>query len=363
MNNQSYTQVSRKVPGRILETVSPLLTLYDHNTWQKVWRNFRTHIETIISRTSPDVVDIVTFNKQIADFIWWFIGCLEEFNIHMDVISFTHLVDFLIQVFLWKETFSNLQIMIWTGGTDYMPSVRMPIHLIPAVLLLRHIDKVSSLLWRNENRPQIVLFRAKNIAQYSNQLDSKSSTSSTDSTLHFLEAYISRFAPQYKSICIFTEDEWFQSMKSEIDSQVPLIENIVHHLGINDSLTRMWQKHGTWEINKSLFYAAAHAMYSQHLQESNWATFQISIWGQSEKIFHRICRWTDTDRSVATISLQKIRHPAYYLARDGDISLGQKPWKDCSIETFDPSVKDDILKILEETQLPLGEYLSFTWSF
>jgi hypothetical protein len=358
MNNS----FSKKIPGRIVEKIYPQHTIYNHLTWvQEKKEKIRECLQNEIFVDIKESILISRFNTQIADFIDHFFYAFQQYGVQIDTKSVWNLVSFLSKIFTGEKSFSDLWIVIWTGGSEFLPSVRMPIHLIPAIRCLSTLWKINAKYWTS-GRPKVILFRAKNIAHFANKNDKNLGNKSTNATFLFLRAYLDTFHPEFSNSFILTEDTWFEDVSEKISERVSITRDVVKDIWCGESVQAMWKKHGSWEQEKSFFYAAAHRVYADYIYQKYGYTFQINLWWNTEKIFHRIARHTDDTRSSGYISLYKLSRPWYYLARDGDISIGEKI-SEPSLEDFDIKVRQDVVHILWDTGFSLHNYLSFSSQF
>ncbi len=368
--------VSKKLIGRITETVFPKINeVFDEvfvepQKKAQIYRN----LFSLNEHEWVSLVELESLNTKFPKFLEQIFSSIEWLWPQLDIVSLQELCNFFIAVFLWKKDFSELEICIGMGGTDFAPSVRIPIVIMPAILFLDEILQMQKKYWLS-GAPKVTVFKAQNITQSVNWYHPEKSQTATTLTFQLLKKYIQQFHPNLLSCFEFTVDDWYDDVKDDITAIMPEFREAATVSWQLNSLLSMGKKHGgeNGESN-AVYYASAHPIYNWFLdiwKSLNWHIrskkkwININFWWSAERTFNRTMRQLGANKELdfnptVFVVCDKMRVPSYYPARKGDIQLdNHDAFQDASIESFDPLVRSDINTILTDTRLSLEKYLEF----
>lgn len=346
---------------------------------QHVWKNeskvnIYNGLLSIPDHKDANLVRLEKLNTSFPELLFRLVNCNSRLWPKMDSVSLKELSSFFISVFLGRKSLSDLEITIGMGGTELAPSVRIPIIIMPAIFLLEEIIKIKE-EFDLEGSPKIHVFKSQNIAQDVNWINPEKASSATTLTFSFLTRYIERFHPSLLTYFDFTVDDWYTDVKDEIIVNAERSQQAAKVSWHLDSILKMWDKHGgeKWK-EKALYYAWAHPIYNWFLDtwktlnwhiRSNKKWLNINLWWFSERVFNWTMRQLGNDPSLkfnptVFMVFDKMRLASYYPARKWDVGLNDyDSFKDVTLETFDPLVRNDIETILSDANLTLRRYLEF----
>ena len=250
------------------------------------------------------------------------------------------------------------------GGTQTLPSVRLPAHVIYPLDAMRKLKRYA------EKRKikidiELQIFRADNIGAYANGYDLTKVQEASKQTLYFLRKFCHRFYPDLNDNVIIeadnpidTQSERFQLLQSSVSiiKTAPAIDQ--HRRAVQKMGT---SKGGVLGSNNSFLYASAHPFYNgsiilpeylhfrQSLERIHPHSIVLDYGGKSQNTFNQIGKVliSHFERQFTIPTLVNILHtscrtPGYYLLETGgtddrhiaDIVLSAEPQDRTSIKGF-----------------------------
>lgn len=375
--NKHYTwPVSKKLVGRITEIIAPKVSeifdtvFVEPQKKDKIYEN----LLTIPPHVWASLVQLESLNTKFPGFLELLFSSIQRLWPQLDIASLKELCSFFISVFLWEKNLSELEICIGMGGTDFAPSVRIPIVIMPAIFFLEEVLQLQK-KYGLTGTPRVTVFKAQYIAQSVNWYDPDKSWTATNITFQLLQRYVQEFHPNLLSYFEFTADSWYDEVKEDITWVMPAFKEAATISWQIDSLLSMGRKHGgkNGESN-AVYYASAHPIYNGFLDTGkslNWHIrsqkkwININFWGSAERTFNRTMRQLGANRKLnfnptVFVVCDKLKVPSYYPARKWDIKADNyEAFGAANIESFDPLVSSDISTILSDARLTLEKYLEF----
>ncbi len=368
--------VSKKLVGRITETVHPRVNAIFDKTFSSPLPKKQIHNDLLWMHEHKwtSLVSLERLNTKFPGFLDQLLSSLQRIWPQIDITSLKELCSFFISVFEGEKDLSELEICIGMWGTDFAPSVRIPMVILPAIFFLEEVLQLQKKYWLTGS-PKVTVFKAQNIAQSVNWYNPEKSLIATTLTFQLLQRYLKEFHPALLPHFEFTADEWYDEVKEDIAIVMPAFREAATISWQIESLLSMGKKHGgkNWEAN-AVYYASAHPIYNGFVDTGkslNWHIrskkkwININFWWSAERTFNRTMRQLWENKSLnfnPTVFVvgDRMKVPSYYPARKGDVKIDDHDaFGTATIDSFDPLVRWDIGTILTDSRLSLGKYFEF----
>lgn len=272
--------------------------------------------------------------------------------------------------------FSNVLFTVGLGGSEKMPSTRLPAYIVPALECLRKLHglKVDG---RISGMPRLRIFKADGMAVKYNNFDESDVSMISQETFKFISDFVVNFYPELLPYLTMETDACLMEDAQIMALMYDLAARIMKMTDINEEVEKvrhMGNKHGGEEGKRSsILYAAAHPIFNYTIlpatiDRGNQSTkLVVDFGGRPQAIFNEISIQLRrvlleegnpeidlTPAMLFTLKCGKI--PTYYLAREGDVELGHHLSAE-KIPYLDRLIRKDF-EILDEA-IGLDRYIDF----
>ncbi len=285
--------------------------------------------------------------------------------IAVDTVDIQNVVLTLVRLLLNGGDLERVVMTTGMGGTEYLPSVRLPAYIVPALLTLSALENLR------EQRiirslPMVRVFKANHISSALNGYDLQRVIRVSELSFRFLREFLQRYYPQFEDRFVFESDfNWVNASDRSVDTAIregaSVLESLTDPecLPVIAKIKKMGSKHGGESgCMSALRYAAAHPLYNQALVTRNGLPISeftvlnpkpdliVDHGGEPQDAFNRLgnaLRDALTGKDYACTPLLNILHragktPVYYRARGGDLILGDEP----HLDHLDHRAKEDL---------------------
>ncbi len=272
--------------------------------------------------------------------------------ISVDTTDIQNVVLILVRLLLDGGDLSRVVMTTGMGGTEYLPSLRLPAYIVPALLTL------SALEGLREQRiirslPMVRVFKANHISSALNGYDLQKVVRISELSFFFLQEFLQRYYPQFEDRFVFESDfNWVNAADRSVDEAIREGATVLDalddpdYLPLISKIKRMGSKHGGDNgCTSALRYAAAHPLYNQALVKGDGLPVSeftvlnpkpdliVDHGGEPQDTFNllgNVLRNALKGKGYTCTPLLNVLHragrtPVYYRARGGDLIMGDDP--------------------------------------
>ena len=320
-----------------------------------------------------------------------FLSCLfdKELGIHsVDMEGIEPLLQIISESLGKNTSMEKLLISIGMGGSEVMPSIRLPAYILPIIQGMERVKSLSKEGIIIPKLPKVRIFKANHMACYVNGFDLERVLQVSDVTLKFLEEFVKHFYPDLVDNFIFESDiDWYSqidglSLMSEFKSNANTLKTLNSVSEEVNKVMQMGYKHGGDKgAESALLYTAAHPYYNQTLVKNDLRVnvipshykllqpeFILDYGGPPQSVFNDLSIVLRNALPSSDYYKPELMHiiqrtgkvPVYYTARNGDIAIGDDI-SQTKLTNIDRITKYDYKLIFNA--VTQHDYLSFVSNF